>query len=110
MASTLLRSRPVRVLVGLALFVALGYISNVVSVSSCEAKTKTWLSGILDGTKSDWPGRSARAEPPEFVLPWFVTVDYQWIVAPKGGEGGTRYYLCVFGLALDFGKKVREQA
>jgi hypothetical protein len=51
-------------------------------------------------------GRAARKEPATFALPWIVEVRYWWAVSMKGGEGGTRFYVSLFGLAIPVRNRV----
>ena len=91
------------VLLGL---VGLGYLSNAVSASFCEEQTKGWMEERLAQTPQIMPGRAARSEPAEFSFPWVVGVRYWRAVSMKGGEGGTRFYISFFGLAVPVRNRV----
>src|SRR4051812_15510538 len=93
---------------GPVLFVVLGYVSSSLTASACERSTQQWLRETLAGYPDNgWPGRGASSGPAKLSYPWVVTTEYGYAVGPTGGEWGTRRYVCVFGLAIPAGKKVR---
>jgi hypothetical protein len=52
----------------------------------------------------------AGTEPPGFVIPWIVGVDYEYSGGNLGFEGGTRYYICIFGIAVPVQNKIRSES
>jgi hypothetical protein len=91
-------------------FVALGYLSNVLSMNACRRATDVWMSENLAQHPSNWPDRGATSQPTKFVWPWIAGVEYWWSVGPTGGEGGTRFYFCLFGKAIPYGHRVEIQS
>lgn len=103
------RSRPARGAAILLALLAAGSLSGAVSVGAGRRATDRWLGIRLGAHPTDWPGRRAAAGPARSPFPWVVAVDYEYLVGPHGGEGGTRYYLGLFGLAVPIRSHVQEQ-
>jgi hypothetical protein len=81
-------------------FIGLGYFSDAVSAGTCERSTKNWLNGnpfsIRPDVQVPFNGRSS------FIFPWIVAVKYDFAGPPFGGEG-TKYFFCLFGIAIPIG-------
>jgi hypothetical protein len=39
-------------------------------------------------------------------LPFLASIDYYWVRAPQVGSGGTLWYFCFFGVAVELGHSV----
>lgn len=100
MAVPVWRSRLVRCAFAVVAIGVVGYLSNSVTATVCEQNTNEWLSGNLARYTTIWPNRGKSSEPASFTFPWIIGVKYWWAVSPTGGEGGTRFYVCLFGIAI----------
>jgi len=105
--------------------VPLGYLSNWLSLKTCERQTVEWLvvyrgmdqeiHHAPDSAQEIFRAAGVRVLPmgPEghsypianvdhahIVLPFIVTVDYDSVGAPLAGDGRTRRFLCLFGYVV----------
>jgi hypothetical protein len=87
-------------MVAVVAFVGLGYLSNALAAAGCEQQTQRWMNDILATHPNNWPHRVASCEPARHTVPWIVSVEYCWAVSSTGGEGGSRSYFALFGLAI----------
>ncbi len=110
MLATIYRSWAARCFVGFLAFIVLGYFSNAVSLAGCERQCESTMNDRLARTPQIMPGRTARSEPATFTFPWIVEVRYWCAVSMKGGEGGTKYYVSLFGLAIPIRNRVELQS
>jgi hypothetical protein len=112
----LAKSHPVprrgrRVAVAATIFVvaliALGYFSNSSTTRACEQATAQWLEQLIN--ENGWTGHRATAHA-TMTWPWIVSVDYEYVIGPTGGEWGTWWYVCVFGVAIPLERDIRLQS
>ncbi len=64
----------------------------------------------LAQTPNNWPGRTARTEEASFTFPWIVAIKYWWAVGPTGGEGGTKFYISLFGTGIPIRNRIEQQS
>lgn len=92
------------------IYVALGYFSNVMSMNACQRETDAWLRDNLASYPQRPPDSGASSRPASFTWPWIVGVPYWWSVGPTGGEGGTRFYVCLFGQVVAVQNRIEIQS
>jgi hypothetical protein len=101
------RSKTAFIAVSLFGFVALGYFSNAISSTACEREALQWVNAQLAAHPSNSPERRAYSNPASFLLPWVVSVDYEWAASSTGAEWGTRHYFTLFGMQFLIRNKLR---
>jgi hypothetical protein len=111
--------------------VGAGYLSNALTYRECERQVARWLSQdvmrgheftvlgdddtpylrkLLDSVGARYRVDKAQPwgeiRPASMAIPFLVTVEYGWVFEDGIGEGGSRRFLCLFGIAIELGESV----
>jgi hypothetical protein len=89
--------------IALISFIAIGYLSNVVSAVTCQQQTRIRLEQRL---RDNQASGTVESGPASGYFPWIVSVRYAYHGGFDDFEAGTDYYLSIFGFSIEIHRSV----